>query len=99
MKTFFSLLSLILFGLAAVGHAASPPQKEAYNIANAESYNAHFGTMDPNADGKVNWPEFKAHFPTADENTFSAIDLNKDGAIDHDEWHDFKAAYGLKHKD
>jgi hypothetical protein len=25
--------------------------------------------------------------------------LNKDGAIDHDEWHDFKAAYGLKHKD
>jgi len=25
--------------------------------------------------------------------------LNKDGAIDHDEWHDFKAAYDLKHKE
>jgi hypothetical protein len=30
---------------------------------------------------------------------FASIDLNKDGAVDHDEWHDFKAAYGLKHKD
>jgi len=55
--------------------------------------------MDPDKDGKITWQEFKAHFPKADEKVFVAIDLNKDGGIDHDEWHDFKAAYNLKHKD
>jgi Ca2+-binding EF-hand superfamily protein len=55
--------------------------------------------MDPNKDGQVNWQEFKAFFPKSDEKTFSSIDLNKDGVIDHDEWHAFKAAYDLKHKD
>ena len=99
MKKLPITLALILFACAAVADAASPAKKEAYNIANAESYNAHFGNMDPDKDGKVNWQEFKAHFPKTDEKTFFTIDLNKDGAIDHDEWHDFKAAYDLKHKD
>jgi len=95
-----SVLSvLIIVVCAAVASAASPSTKEAYNIPNAESYNAHFGNMDPNKDGKVTWQEFKAYFPKADEKVFAAVDLNKDGAIDHDEWHDFKAAYDLKHKD
>jgi hypothetical protein len=30
---------------------------------------------------------------------FEAIDLNQDKSLDHDEWHKFKAAYGLKHQD
>lgn len=99
MRKLLTLLILIVFGFAANAYSASPPKKEAYNISNAESYNTHFGNMDPNKDGKVSLSEFKAHFPKADEKTFSAIDLNQDGAIDHDEWHDFKAAYDLKHKD
>jgi len=99
MKIFATLLTLAVLGFAANAYSASPPNKETYNITNAEGYNTHFGNMDPNKDGKVNWSEFKAHFPKADEKAFSAIDLNKDGAIDHDEWHDFKAAYDLKHKD
>jgi len=99
MTISFIRLVLVFLSLAALADAASPPQKEAYNITNAESYNAHFGNMDPNQDGKVNWQEFKAHFPQTDEKAFAAIDLNQDGAIDHGEWHDFKAAYDLKHKD
>jgi len=99
MQKSFNLLALMVLGLAAVAYAASPPAKESYNISNAESYNAHFGNMDPDKDGKITWQEFKAHFPKADEKVFAAIDLNKDGGIDHDEWHDFKAAYGLKHKE
>ncbi len=99
MKKSLALLALIVFSFAADGYSTSPPKMETYPITNAESYNTHFGNMDPNQDGKVNWQEFKAYFPKADEKTFSAIDLNKDGAIDHDEWHDFKAAYDLKHKD
>ncbi|MCU0592515.1 MAG: EF-hand domain-containing protein [Desulfobacterales bacterium] len=99
MKIVAALSTLVVLSFAAGAYSASPPNKEAYNISNAESYNAHFGNMDPNKDGKVNWQEFKAYFPKADEKSFSAIDSNKDGAIDHDEWHDFKAAYDLKHKD
>jgi hypothetical protein len=95
----YGLFGLLLFTLAAEAWAASPQQQAAHNIPDAKSYNEHFGNMDPNNDGKVNWEEFKAHFPKADAKIFSAIDLNKDGAIDHDEWHEFKAAYGLKHKD
>jgi Ca2+-binding EF-hand superfamily protein len=99
MRKFFTLPVLMIFGIAAVASAASPPTQAAYNIPDAKSYNAHFGNMDPNQDGKVGWQEFKAFFPKAEEKVFSAIDLNKDGAIDHGEWHDFKAAYDLKHKD
>jgi ABC-type nickel/cobalt efflux system permease component RcnA len=64
-----------------------------------KSYNAHFGDMDANGDDLVNWEEFAAHFQNADQNVFDAINLNHDGNIDHDEWHEFKAAHGLKHKE
>jgi hypothetical protein len=30
---------------------------------------------------------------------YAALDLNKDGFVDHDEWHEFKQAHGLKHKE
>ena len=73
------------------------PQKEL--IPDAESYNAHFPNMDNDKDRKVNWEELKEYFPQATPRVFEAIDLNKDISLDHDEWHEFKAAYGLKHKD
>ena len=63
------------------------------------SFSAHFGDMDTNGDDLVNWEEFSAHFKNAEKKVFDAIDLNKDGNIDHDEWHEFKAAHGLKHHD
>lgn len=82
-----------LFGFAS----EQKPQKEV--IPNAESYNAHFPNMDKDKDRKVTWEEFKAYFPQASPQVFEAIDLNKNQSINHDEWHKFKAAYGLKHKD
>ena len=94
-----TLIGIFVLILAAAAMAASPQKQAVYNIPDAKSYNTHFGNMDPNKDGKVTWQEFKAHFPKADEKTFAAIDLNKDDAIDHDEWHQFKEAYDLKHKD
>jgi hypothetical protein len=94
-----TLICIFVFTFNAVAMAASPQKQEAYNIPDAKSYNDHFGNMDPNKDGMVTWPEFKAHFPKANEKVFAAIDLNKDGAIDHDEWHQFKEAYDLKHQD
>ncbi len=55
MRKLLTLLTLIVFGFAANAYSASPPNKETYNITNAEGYNTHFGNMDPNKDGKVNW--------------------------------------------
>jgi hypothetical protein len=94
-----ALTTLFVFLTAAAAMASSTNKPAAYNIPDAKSYNAHFGDMDPDRDGKVTWKEFKAYFPKSDEKAFSAIDLNKDGGVDHDEWHAFKAAYDLKHKD
>jgi hypothetical protein len=86
-------LTRFLFGFTS----EQQPQKEL--IPNAESYNAHFPNMDKNKDRKVNGEEFKAYFPQATPQVFEAIDLNQGKSLDHDEWHKFKAAYGLKHKD
>jgi len=86
-------LTVFLFGFTA----EQKPQKA--DIPNPESYNVHFPNMDNDKDRKVNWEEFKAYFPQATPQVFEAIDLNKDKSLDHDEWHKFKAAYGLKHKD
>jgi Ca2+-binding EF-hand superfamily protein len=94
-----ALTTLSIFLLAAAAMAASHQKPAAYNIPDAKSYNAHFGDMDPDRDGKVTYQEFKTYFPKTDEKAFAAIDLNKDGALDHDEWHMFKAANDLKHKD
>ncbi len=64
-------------------------------------FNAHFPDMDTDGNGKVTFEEFKAHFPDApdQEAAFNAIDLDGKGDLDHDEWHEFKAAHGLKHVD
>ena len=52
-----------------------------------------------NGDEMVNYEEFKAHFPQGNKGVFEALDLNRDGSVDHDEWHKFKEAHGLKHKE
>jgi hypothetical protein len=86
-------LTGFLFGFTS----EQKPQKEL--IPEAESYNAHFPNMDQNKDRKVNWEEFKAYFPQATLQVFEAIDIDEDKSLDHDEWHKFKAVYGLKHQD
>ena len=64
-----------------------------------QSYNAHFGDMDTDGNEMVNWKEFNAFFKDADPKIFEALDLNRDKGVDHDEWHAFKEAHGLKHKE
>ena len=87
--TFFSLL-MACSGKTTHHETAMPDPK---------SFNAHFGDMDTDGDELVSWDEFKAHFPKAEPKIFEAIDLNKDSMIDHDEWHEFKEAHGLGHKE
>jgi hypothetical protein len=64
-----------------------------------QTFNAHFGDMDANGDGLLTWEEFAEYFQNAEEKVFNAVDLNQNGNIDHDEWHEFKEAHGLKQHD
>ncbi len=68
------------------------------NLPDPQQFNAHFGDIDSDDDGMVRRDEFKQFFPQAQPTVFTALDLNQDGVVDHDEWHKFKEAHGLKHK-
>jgi len=81
-------VALILTLSVAVGGAFAASDKD---------YNAHFGDMDKNKDKGVTLDEFKAFFAHAEESKFQEADANKDGRIDHAEWHKFKEKYGYKH--
>ncbi len=86
--------------LITLGIGCSPSQKfHKSALPDPESFNAHFGDMDTDSNALVNWEEFKAFFPNADPQVFKALDPNGDGGVDHDEWHAFKKAHGLKHKE
>ena len=93
----------LLFGLlVCFGLFIGSTSKQSYHdttLPDPKGFNAHFPDMDTSGDELVSWQEFKAYFPQAEPKVFEALDLNKDKMIDHDEWHEFKAAHGLKHKD
>ena len=65
--------------------------------ASEKDYNSHFGDMDTNKDKGVTWEEFKAFFAHAEQEKFQEADMNKDGKIDHGEWHKFKEKYSYGH--
>ena len=90
----FTLLGL--FALFAVGCAGGTRHHKAA-MPDPKTFNAHFGDMDASGDDRVVWEEFSAYFPKTEPTVFQALDLNQDGAVDHDEWHEFKKAHGLQH--
>ena len=96
MKRLLLITIPIVLVMLTVG-CSSHKKHHSTDIPDPQSFNAHFGDMDANGDDLVNWEEFAAHFQNADQKVFNAIDLNQDGNIDHDEWHEFKAAHGMKH--
>ena len=96
MKKFVFLLSLIL-AVGMLSGCASQPKHHKDNLPDPKSFNAHFPDMDTDGDDLVSWTEFQGHFPQAGPEAFKATDLNGDGNIDHDEWHQFKEAHGLGH--
>jgi len=93
MKKILLLISLSILLSAFLTPAYSSDHKE------KQTYDGHLGDMDTDGDDQLNWEEFKQYFPHADKHTFKKIDANNNGLIDHDEWHDYKAAHGYKHKE
>jgi len=93
MKKILFLISLSILFAALISPAYSSDHKEKH------IYDGHLGDIDTDGDDQINWKEFKKHFSHAEEDVFKKIDINNDGLIDHDEWHEFKAAQGYKHKE
>ncbi len=95
MKTLIILLSVIISSLALIGCSGSARHHQK-PLGDPSAYKAHFPDMDSSGDDLVTWKEFNKHFPQANKDVFNALDLNKDSKVDHDEWHEFKEAHGLK---
>ena len=99
MKRFFLLMSITILITSIAGCSTPHKKYHSTDMLDPQSFNAHFGDMDANGDGLVTWDEFAAYFQNSEEKVFNAVDLNQNGNIDHDEWHEFKEAHGLKQHD
>jgi hypothetical protein len=96
-----NLIFFLIFTLAIgfLSGCAGKPKHHKQDLPDPKGFNAHFPDMDRDGDELVNWTEFKEYFPQAEQNVFNAVDLNADGNLDHDEWHEFKEAHDLMHKE
>lgn len=45
-----------------------------------------FERLDPNGDGKSTWEEFQAAFPKTERRMFDALDNDKSGTLERNEW-------------
>ena len=86
-------LTAITLGAGCSGHQ----RYHAAELPDPAKFNAHFGDLDDSGDGQLTREEFQHHFPGSHDSVFNALDLDADGVVDHEEWHRFKTAHGLKH--
>ena len=91
------VIVILLTTLLAAFGCAQKKQYHQSSLPEPSAFNAHFGDMDTNEDESLSWQEFKAHFPQATPEVYQALDLDRDNRVDHDEWHAFKAAHGMRH--
>jgi hypothetical protein len=91
------ILGCLLCLAALLTACGSAPKHHRTDMPDPGAYNAHFGDIDDNGNGEINWSEFKRYFPEAEPSVFMELDLNDDSVVDHDEWHRFKEAHGLTH--
>jgi len=88
----------LLIASGLIAGCAGQDKHHARDMPDPEGYNAHFGDIDGNGDGVVKWYEFKAYFPDAAPEVYLELDMNDDGGVGHDEWHQFKEAHGMTHQ-
>ncbi len=95
MKRAAILAVAVLFSVLSIADASEKKHHDT-PMPDPTAFDAHFGDMDTDSDGSVSREEFEAYFQDADQTVFTALDMNQDGGIDHDEWHAFKKAHGMK---
>ena len=95
MKRLLFIAILVFFAAITVGCTTDKPYHKTA-LPDPESFNAHFGDIDADGDDLVNRDEFNAYFKNPEPEVFNALDMNQDGHVDHDEWHKFKEAHGMR---
>ena len=98
MRTFILFVSFVIV-ISVLSGCAAESKYHKEDLPDPKGFNAHFPDMDSDGNDLVNWDEFEEYFPQAKQEIFKAVDLNADGNIDHDEWHEFKETHGLMHKE
>lgn len=93
-KIHWIIFTIIL--LVVVAGCAKDKRYHETVLPEPASFNAHFGDMDTDGDDLVSWEEFKSYFPQATPDIFNELDGNGDNQVDHDEWHAFKEAHGMR---
>ena len=94
MKITLVVIGLLISILIFLGCSGMRYHKT--QLPDPASYNAHFPDMDLDGNESVVWDEFKKYYPATTPEVFEALDTNADKAIDHDEWHEFKDAHGMR---
>lgn len=79
---------------SGMAHKAEGSQYHDMTLPDPDKYMIHMPDIDQDGDDALTWKEFNDHFKDPDRKVYDAIDLDKDGAVTHDEWHAFKAAHG-----
>ncbi len=90
------IIVAMILATGILAGCSGPKRYHEKPLGDPSGYQAHFPDLDSDGNDLVSWEEFKARFPDANRNVYAALDLNKDGAVDHDEWDQFKEAHGLK---
>ncbi len=98
MKNTHLIIGVMILIMAVAG-CAKDNRYHKSALPDPASFKAHFGDMDLDGDDLVNWEEFKSYFPQATPDIFKALDGNEDSQVDHDEWHEFKEAHGMRDHD
>jgi hypothetical protein len=92
------------FLLASIG-AVSPVYASSCNQENDQATGGHtmfgrpFSDMDMDGDDSLSFKEFTHVFTSTEQQSFDRLDSDKNGSLSREEWHEFKAAHGLKHMD
>jgi len=101
MKKIMGFLALALSFILVTATAAlcgqSDHHEDSYNKGGGMALKQHLSDLDTDRDDSLSFKEFKSAFPTMGQKAFDFLDSDKDGMLNHDEWHEFKKAHGMKH--
>ena len=88
MKKILIITALLVFGVAVVAVAGNY-----HGYGGCGMFSTKLSDMDPNGDGTVTLDEFNDFMATGHKEIFDALDMNKDGLIDNEEWTSFIEAH------
>ncbi|ACN16577.1 conserved hypothetical protein [Desulforapulum autotrophicum HRM2] len=86
IKVFLALAVFFILLSATPGFCGQPYHHKGGGMA----LKTNFSDMDTDGDDLLSFIEFKSAFPSSEQKAFDFLDSDKDGMLNHDEWHTFK---------